>query len=98
MSARKRAIHDAAERLAPDLKAWRQRNRYFHDEDARYLQFLIRPGVRVLELGCGNGDLLASLAPSEGVGGDFSAATPAPARQHHPHLEFRRGAIVGIST
>src|SRR6516162_2812659 len=85
MSARKRAIHDAAERLAPDLKVWRQRNHYFHDEDARYLQFLIQPGVKVLELGCGNGDLLASLRPSDGVGVDFSAATLALARQRHPH-------------
>jgi SAM-dependent methyltransferase len=98
MSARKRAIHDAAERLAPDLKAWRQRNCYFHDEDARYLQFLIRPGMRVLELGCGNGDLLASLRPSEGVGVDFSAATLALARQSHPHLEFRLGDIEAIAT
>jgi len=98
LSARKRAIHDAAERLAPDLEAWRQRNRYFHDEDARYLQFLIRPGVRVLELGCGNGDLLASLRPSEGVGVDFSPATLALARQRHPHLEFRLGDVEEIAT
>jgi SAM-dependent methyltransferase len=98
MSARKRAIHDAAERLAPDLQAWRRRNCYFHDEDARYLQFLVPPGVRVLELGCGNGDLLASLRPSEGVGVDFSAATLALARQRHPHLEFTLGDVEAIAT
>src|SRR6266851_3309515 len=57
-----------------------------------------RRGGRVLELGCGNGDLLASLRPSEGVGVDFSAATLALARQRHPHLEFRLGVIEATAT
>jgi SAM-dependent methyltransferase len=98
MSERKRAIRDAAENLAPDLERWQQRNRYFHDEDARYLQFLIRPGVRVLELGCGNGDLLASLAPSEGVGVDFSPAVIAIARERHPNHQFILGDIEDAAT
>jgi len=85
ISRRKQAIRDAAERVAPDLDKWRRRNRYFHDEDARYLQFLISPEVRVLDLGCGNGDLLASLRPSEGKGVDFSPAMVAPAKRPTPH-------------
>jgi SAM-dependent methyltransferase len=98
MSARKQAIRDATEKLAPDLEKWRQRNRYFHNEDARYLQFLLRPGVRVLELGCGNGDLLASLRPSEGVGVDFSPAMVAIAKQRHPNHEFVLGDVEDAET
>ena len=98
MSERKRKILAITEKLAPDIEAWRQRNRYFHDEDARYLQFLIRPGVRVLELGCGNGDLLASLSPSVGVGIDFSPAMVALAKQRHPAHEFILGDVENAET
>lgn len=49
---------------------------------------LIPPGLRVLELGSGSGDLLASLAPSHGVGIDFSEEAVSRASSKHPHLEF----------
>jgi SAM-dependent methyltransferase len=48
----------------------------------------VPPGARVLELGCGTGDLLASLEPSEGVGVDLSGAMVEQAVRRHPHLEF----------
>ncbi len=90
---RKQGFLDSAERLAPEIGRWRERNRYFHEEDARYLRFLIRPGLRVLELGCGRGDLLAGLAVARGVGIDFSPAMIAAARQAHPALEWRVGDV-----
>lgn len=46
------------------------------------------PGLQVLELGCGRGDLLASLNPSIGVGVDFSTSMVRQARQAHPSLHF----------
>lgn len=48
----------------------------------------IPPGQRVLELGCGTGDLLAAVEPAVGVGVDFSAEMVARAAQRHPHLTF----------
>ncbi|HEY3057879.1 MAG TPA: class I SAM-dependent methyltransferase, partial [Chloroflexota bacterium] len=44
----------------------------YHQRLAQVYQSLIPRGQRVLELGCGAGDLLASLRPSLGVGIDFS--------------------------
>jgi SAM-dependent methyltransferase len=41
-----------------------------------------------LELGCGNGDLLAALDPEHGVGVDFSAKMICAARDRHPQLRF----------
>jgi SAM-dependent methyltransferase len=98
MSARKRAIRDASEKLAPDIDKWHQRNRYFHDKDARYLQFLIRLELRVLDLGCGNGDLLSRLRPAEGIGVDFSPAMVAVAKNRYPHLQFIVGDIENAET
>jgi SAM-dependent methyltransferase len=48
----------------------------------------IPPGQRVLEIGCGTGDLLASLKPSLGVGIDFTHAALRTARRRHPQLSF----------
>ena len=49
---------------------------------------IVSPGQRVLEIGCGRGDLLAALKPSVGVGVDFSGEMLAQARQRHPELTF----------
>ena len=51
--------------------------------------FLVPPGLRVLELGCGLGDLLAEVRPAYGVGVDFSPAMIDRARQRHPELGFQ---------
>ncbi len=67
---------------------WRARNPGYHDTIASLARFYVPRGARVLEIGCGRGDLLASLEPSEGVGVDLSGAMVAQAALRHPHLEF----------
>jgi SAM-dependent methyltransferase len=54
----------------------------------RCFRFLVPPGQRVLEVGCGTGDLLAAVAPARGVGVDFSPAILDEARARHPGLIF----------
>jgi SAM-dependent methyltransferase len=54
----------------------------------RVYRHLVPPGQRVLELGCGSGDLLAALAPSRGVGIDLSAEMVKLARDRHRQLEI----------
>ncbi len=54
----------------------------------RLYGFLIPPGQRVLELGCGDGSLLAAVKPAFGVGIDFSVAAVAKAKREHPELLF----------
>jgi SAM-dependent methyltransferase len=46
----------------------------------------ISPGLNVLELGCGRGDLLANLQPKKGVGVDFSEKMVEQAKLRHPEL------------
>ena len=90
---RKRLLFAEAERLAGEIDYWRTRNKYFHQEDVNYQRFLVPPGLRVLELGCGAGSLLAALQPGMGVGVDFSPAMITMARERHTHLEFQVGDI-----
>jgi SAM-dependent methyltransferase len=85
---RKQRIYEQAERLAGARERWIRRNRYFFEEDWRYMRFLVAPGKRVLDLGSGTGELLARLAPGEGVGVDFSPAMTEAARAKHPQLRF----------
>ncbi len=88
LSQRKRDLLDHYEANGDDLDRWRKFNAAYHEDDLKFMRFLIPPGKRVLELGCGRGDLLAVLQPSYGVGIDFGADTIAKASAHHPELHF----------
>ena len=46
-------------------------------------------GSRVLEIGCGLGNLLASMSPSAGMGADFCPLVVKKAQERPPGLEFR---------
>jgi SAM-dependent methyltransferase len=61
---------------------------YYHRWLQRVYGFVIHKGARILELGCGCGDLLASLQPDYGVGIDFSPYAISKARINHPSLHF----------
>ena len=84
---RKQRLKSLADQLATVRAQWWERAAFFHAEDLRYMRFLVPPGSRVLELGCGIGDLLAALEPSYGVGVDFSERMVEQARGRHPGLE-----------
>jgi len=87
-AARRAALRDHFDRLAPERAAWAGRASYYHETVLDVVRFTVPPGSSVLEVGCGVGDLLSGLAPSRGVGVDFSPAMIAAARARHPHLEF----------
>ena len=60
----------------------------YHQLLRKHYQFLVAPGQRVLEIGCGRGDLLAALEPSVGVGVDFSQEMIRIAEARYPKLRF----------
>jgi len=62
--------------------------RGYRDRLAEFYRFLIPPGMRVLELGSGEGDLLAAVQPSVGVGVDFCPTMIHRAHAGHPGLRF----------
>jgi len=91
LSDRKRVIAELADRLAPSREKWRRKAAFFHQEDERYLRFLIPKGLSILEVGCGRGDTLASLEPGLGVGIDISPRMISEAQRKYPHLTFHAG-------
>lgn len=80
------ATHDTGARRA---------QRGFHAQLKAHFRHHIPAGSRVIEVGCGAGDLLAAVEPSYGLGIDFSPAMVEKARTRHaavPSLEFRVAA------
>ncbi len=71
------------------LQRSRRRHRYFYDYLTRILRVRVPAGLRVLDLGCGAGDLLAALEPSQGVGIDVSAPAVRAARERHGSERLR---------
>jgi len=90
-----RAYFDA---IAPARAEWIKKNAFFYESDWRYMRFLIPAGKRVLELGCGAGELLAELRPVHGTGIDISPRMIETARAAYPALEFILGDIEDDAT
>lgn len=76
----------------------RETGRYYQRLLRKYYAFLVPPGLRVLEAGCGLGDLLAAVQPARGLGLDFSPRLLELARQRHPSLEFQLADAVEFSS
>jgi SAM-dependent methyltransferase len=68
--------------------SWRGWGGSYHRRLAEVYRFLVSPGQRVLEIGCGFGELLASVGTAHGLGVDFSSEMVTRAKSRHEALEF----------
>jgi SAM-dependent methyltransferase len=84
----RRKVRRHFDRIATERDAARTRYRFYYDDLYGFIRSQVPPGSTVLDLGCGDGTLLASLRPAQGVGIDFSLASVREARRTHPHLQF----------
>lgn len=76
----------------------RETQRHYQTLLRRYFAHVVPPGLRVLEVGCGIGDLLAAVQPARGLGINFSPAMVQLARERHPRLEFQIAEAVEFSS
>jgi SAM-dependent methyltransferase len=79
-----------------EIESKRRKNPVYYNEIDRACTFIIPKSVRVLELGCSTGRLLAATNPSYGLGIDIDEEQITAARQIHPErseLEFRLGDV-----
>lgn len=74
--------------VAGKMDSWTGWGRTYHERLMQIYRFWVAPRQRILEVGCGHGDLLASLRPSCGVGVDYSSEMVRRARILHPDLQF----------
>jgi SAM-dependent methyltransferase len=76
---------------------WQKRNRFYHRSIEKYFSFIIPAGSRVLELGCGTGNLLHAVKPSYGLGIDFSEEMVERAATLYPDLHFIQADVEELS-
>lgn len=74
--------------VACKMEGWSGWGGCYHRRLTQVYQLLVAPGQRVIEIGCGRGDLLAALKPARGIGVDFSGEMIKRGRQRHPQLCF----------
>jgi SAM-dependent methyltransferase len=82
-------IRDHFEALAGDYLALKQRNGYYNGRLTEWCRSLVPPGRKVLDVGCGRGDVLAAVAPREALGIDLSPAMVSEAQHAYPNYDFR---------
>jgi SAM-dependent methyltransferase len=82
--------------VADKTEAWTGWGGHYHRRLEHTYRFQVAPGQRVLEIGCGQGDLLAALQPSLGVGADFSRGMLRGAAARHPGLRFVQADAHGL--
>lgn len=66
----------------------KRKNRFYYRTLERLFSRIIPPGSTVLEVGCGTGDLLHAVKPSNGFGVDFSENMVDIARSKYPQYAF----------
>jgi SAM-dependent methyltransferase len=74
--------------IARKRKTWRGMGGWYHRRLQEIYCFHVSPHQNILEVGCAEGNLLASLKPARGVGVDFSEEMTCHAKELHPELEF----------
>ena len=83
------------DKMAPTRNKWKKKSRYYYDYLENFISFVAPENKRVLEIGCGTGDLLFKLKPSFGLGVDISdnMIELAKGKNSNPKIEFKVGTI-----
>ena len=91
-------IKEYFDQMAPNRDRWKKKSRYYYSHLENFISFLVPENKRVIEIGCGTGDLLFKLKPSYGLGVDISEKMIELARQKNsnPKIEFRTGTVDDI--
>jgi len=84
-------VKDHFDDIAEEYDYFKKRNKFYYDNLKFLLKKIIPPNKIVLEIGCGTGDLLASVKPKIGYGIDISSKMIKIAKskfKKNKHLHF----------
>lgn len=76
------------DKISSTYDSGKKRYDYYYSNIKKLLSSIIPNKSKVLEVGCGTGDLLASLKPAKGYGMDISSKMIGIATQKHKNLKF----------
>jgi 2-polyprenyl-3-methyl-5-hydroxy-6-metoxy-1,4-benzoquinol methylase len=84
--------------LASSYRDLTKKNSFYDNYLIRWCRSVLPPGRRVVDFGCGRGDVLAAVSPSEGLGIDLCQTVIDTAQQDHPQLRFQTTAIEDLES
>ena len=84
----KQRVKDHFDSLALERSYWIKKSNGFYLEDIKFMKELIPEGSTVLEIGCGNGNLIGSLNPAYGLGIDISPQMILEAKNKYKNINF----------
>lgn len=86
-------VKEHFDRIAPDYDAFKRRNKYYYDHIKAFVRRHVRPHSRVLEIGCGTGEILSQTQASRAVGIDISGEMIKLARAKFLDLTFIHSSL-----
>lgn len=84
------------DKVAEKLDSWKGWGKYYSKRIEQIYGFNIPPDMDILEIGCGSGNLIASLEPKYGVGVDLSRKMVERASKLHPDINFIQSDAVNF--
>src|SRR3954452_9209297 len=82
------ALRDYFDALAPDIRRWREKNRFYYDKLEELVVGVVPPGRDVLDIGAQTGEVLAATEPNDGIGLNLSEQLTMRARGEYPGFRF----------
>ncbi len=92
----KSEIEKHFDEIANKYDSYKSRNKYYYSNLKKFFIEQVRPRSKVLEVGCGTGDLLSTMNPKFGVGVDISEKMVELARKKHKDLKFVVSSIESL--
>jgi len=94
MSSTKKHFDD----IANQYDYFKKRNRFYYKNLREFYKIKIPPNRKVIEIGCGTGDIIAEIKANKKVGVDISHEMINIARQKHPDVQFEVGNVENLET
>ena len=91
------AVKNHFDVVAKDYDRWKKKAWYYYASLKQLCKKFVLPDKRVLEIGCGTGDILAALQPKVGVGIDISGEMVKRASRKYPKFIFKRQDVGKLS-
>jgi ubiquinone/menaquinone biosynthesis C-methylase UbiE len=89
----KENVEEHFDEVAKKYDYWKNKNWYYYETIKSFIGRIIPEGASVLEVGCGTGEILASVKPSRGVGIDISSEMTKIAARKFPQYDFIHAPI-----
>ena len=93
----KPCVREYFDNIALLYDKWKQKNYYYYESMKFIYNINIPKGSKVLDIGCGTGEILNHVKPSSGVGLDISENMLALARKKFRDFEFINGSAENIT-